>query len=83
MKRAIICGICLKPARYSDSYAVRLLNYNPDKMTTSFQMDVSMPILKPAWAQIRVCLTCAKEIGYATKKTRVSRKAIDNPSVIS
>ena len=65
MKLAINCPICYKPKRYSDSYAVRLIDYTEEPSEV-------IPEGKKAKAvypekKVRVCRTCIKKMGYKIK----------------
>ncbi len=59
MKRIIICVICNKPKKFSDSYAVKVANYRLER------------ILEPdydKYVKARMCRTCTKRLGYKVKK---------------
>lgn len=64
MKVAIVCGICDKPKRYSDSYAIKLTRYLKSE---SFS-DGATPSSKPVTQKIRACRACTKRMGYKIKK---------------
>lgn len=54
MKTAIICGVCLKPKKESDSYTIRFINGFDEKK-------------KPTYEIKKVCRACTKRMGYKVK----------------
>ena len=71
MKRAIICAICEKPKRESDTYAVKLTDYRLGSL-------VGLQTEKPVFQKVRVCRVCVKRMGYKIKKN-ATRVAVIKP----
>lgn len=65
MKTAIICAICTKPKKESDSYLVRITDYRMENMKARIEDE---PYVYAA--KTRVCRTCVKRMGYKTRKDK-------------
>ena len=65
MKLAIICPICLKPKKFSDTYAVRIIDYS--KEPTKVVEDGKKAKVVFDEKRVRVCRTDAKRMGYKIK----------------
>jgi hypothetical protein len=71
MKKAIICYVCGKPKKYSDSYAVKVTDYKTEKEVV---MGGSSGNVAKVYSngifvenKVRVCRTCVKRMGYKVK----------------
>lgn len=64
MKSGIICYICKKPKKFSDSYAVKFMLYEGEFKTVDGQIAI---ITKPVSHRVRVCRTDVKKMGYKVK----------------
>ena len=74
MKTAIICPICEKPKRESESYSVKIRDYRLSKIF--FDESGERQIIRDA--KTRVCRPCTKRMGYKVKKT-VAKIPISKP----
>ena len=76
MKSAVICGICEKPVKFSETYAVKLIDYSDP-----IQIDVTGQA-KPSYVyperKIRVCRADIKKMKYKVKaikpKVKIEKK---------
>lgn len=73
MKQAILCPICNKYKRFSESYAVNITTY---KGFTS-EMDDTGILTFSNSAKVRVCRLCIKKMGYKVKKG-ITKLPLDN-----
>jgi hypothetical protein len=71
MKTAIICVICDKPKRFSDSYAIKLTKYVNADSTTSSTGTVSFTTAGATTLKARACRTCTKRMGYKIKQAKI------------
>lgn len=74
MKTAILCAICEKPKKESESYAMKIADYRlgyPGQKTC--EVDAATHKQKTEPKKVRVCRTCAKRMGY---KVKASKKVV-------
>lgn len=73
MKTAIICPVCEKPRKESDSYAVKLVDYRMGIATRNmFSGDIvaDKDIKQIQPVKVRVCRVCTKRMGYKVKAAK-------------
>lgn len=75
MKKAIICAICDKPKKYSDSYALKIISYKYLANPTGEELEEFTTFTKET--KVRACRVCIKKMGYHVKKG-VTRIPLDN-----
>ena len=63
MKSIIICGICHKPKKYSDSYVMKVEDYSAMKP----EFDSVKSDLVPTIKKVRACKPCTRRMGYKVK----------------
>lgn len=74
MKSAIVCFKCKKIKRFSDSYALKVLDTS-DMMQVAFVGKKGGEVgFISKEKKVRVCRTCIKQIGYKVKKLLVNTK---------
>jgi len=70
MKTAIMCPVCYKPKRYSDSYAVKIYEYDEPEVLPGGNVIVKTD--EPR--KIRVCRACVKRMGYKVRSYAKKKK---------
>ena len=65
MKIGIICPICYKPKRYSDTYAVRLIDYTEEPKEVVAEGKKAKVVYSEK--RVRICRTDARKMGYKIK----------------
>ena len=73
MKTAIMCGICEKPCKYSDSYAVKVEDFRVSQLLRiDRSIGTSTPVLDVQYEaperKIRACRGCVQRMGYKTRE---------------
>jgi len=66
MKIAIICAICEKPKKESETYEVKLIDYRLNN-ATQLEARPGRSLIIQQSVVVRVCRTCAKRMGYKVK----------------
>lgn len=72
MKQAIICAICEKPKKASESYKIAIADFRLDKGIVDNKGVWYFPKKK-----VHVCKVCTKRMGYKVKKG-ITRLLLDN-----
>ena len=76
MKRAIICGVCEKPIRESETYAVKITDYRLNDYHINHLDGHSTAIYVER--KIRVCRKCVKKMGYKVGGLKVKKTEVKN-----
>jgi len=63
MKAVIICAICDKPKKFSESYAVKITDYRDRAYKIGTDEGVTTINIRKA----RACRSCTKKMGYKVK----------------
>lgn len=67
MKSAIICFKCHGVRKYTDSYAVKILDTTDLMELSVVKKEKTFIKLVPKSKEVRVCRTCIKRMGYKIK----------------
>jgi hypothetical protein len=74
MKRAIICAICGKAKKYSESYALKIQDF---RLYSDFMQDPMFKVEENGKVEqitgnfkVRACRACIRKMGYKVKKVK-------------
>lgn len=80
MKSAIVCYVCGKLKKESESYQVKITSYG-DSLQQQRYNDLSIPNTSKKWyattaIKVRLCRKCTKAVGYKVKveKLKIKKK---------